>query len=124
MKKSFCFLIVLFLLINSRAFSQSGFINDIVINKSDILKVGTSIPASSIGEPVGSVKLYEPKWVDAANETPAYCVVEGSIFPADPNGWPINFRVLLPASWSQRALQAGGAGMNGFITVREGKNPM
>jgi hypothetical protein len=70
------------------------------------------------------VKLYEPRWIDATDDTPAYCVVEGSIFPVDSNGWPINFRVLLPASWSQRAMQAGGAGMNGFITVREGRNPL
>ena len=124
MKKSFCFFVTLIVLIDSVVFCQSEVIADILITKSDIKKVGTSIPASSIGEPVSSVKLYEPRWIEAANETPAYCVVEGSIFPVDPNGWPINFRVLLPASWSQRAMQSGGGGMNGFITVREGKNPM
>jgi hypothetical protein len=42
----------------------------------------------------------------------------------DKNGWPVNFRVLLPASWSHRAMQSGGGGMNGTITVREGNNPM
>ncbi|MBN2481333.1 MAG: tannase/feruloyl esterase family alpha/beta hydrolase, partial [Bacteroidales bacterium] len=40
------------------------------------------------------------------------------------DGWPINFRVLLPASWSRRAMQSGGGGNNGIITVREGNNPM
>lgn len=94
------------------------------ITKSDLVKVGTSIEASAIGEPVGSVKLYEPRWVEATDNTPAYAVVEGSIFPVDPQGWPINFRVLLPASWSQRSMQAGGGGINGTITVREGRNPM
>jgi feruloyl esterase len=97
---------------------------NIVITKTNIEKAGTSIPVSAIGEPVGSVKLYDPRWVEATDATPAYAVVEGSIFPVDPNGWPINFRVLLPASWSRRAMQAGGGGMNGSITVREGKNPM
>ena len=97
---------------------------NIVITKTDIEKAGTSIPVSAIGEPVGSVKLYDPRWVEATDATPAYAIVEGSIFPVDPNGWPINFRVLLPASWSRRAMQAGGGGMNGSITVREGKNPM
>jgi pimeloyl-ACP methyl ester carboxylesterase len=97
---------------------------NIVITKTDIEKAGTSIPVSDIGEPVGSVKLYTPRWVEATEATPAYAVVEGSIFPVDPNGWPINFRVLLPANWSHRAMQAGGGGMNGSITVREGKNPM
>ncbi|HLP17737.1 MAG TPA: tannase/feruloyl esterase family alpha/beta hydrolase, partial [Bacteroidota bacterium] len=87
-------------------------------------KAGTVIPASMIGEPVGSVRLYEPRWIEATPATQAYAVVEGSILPVDPNGWPINFRVLLPARWSQRALQAGGGGMNGVITVREGKNPL
>ena len=97
---------------------------NIVITETDIEKAGTSIPVSAIGEPVGSVKLYDPRWVEATDAIPAYAIVEGSIFPVDPNGWPINFRVLLPASWSRRAMQAGGGGMNGSITVREGKNPM
>jgi feruloyl esterase len=93
-------------------------------NQTDLIKAGTSIPVSSIGEPVGSVKLYKPHWIEATDATPAYGVVEGSIFPVDPNGWPINFRVLLPAGWSQHAMQVGGGGMNGIITVREGRNPM
>jgi hypothetical protein len=95
-----------------------------IITKSDIEKAGTTIPVSAIGEPVGSVKLYPPRWVEATDATPAYAVVEGSILPVDPNGWPINFRVLLPASWSYHAMQSGGGGMNGSITVREGRNPM
>lgn len=96
----------------------------IVITRSDIEKAGNSIPASAIGEPVSSVILYPPRWVEANGNTPAYAVVEGSIFPVDPNGWPINFRVLLPASWSCRSMQSGGGGINGIITVREGINPM
>jgi pimeloyl-ACP methyl ester carboxylesterase len=102
---------------------QDSSFKNIVITKTDIEKAGTSIPVSSIGEPVSSVKLYAPRWVEATDVTPAYAVVEGSIFPADPNGWPINFRVLLPSSWSHSAIQSGGGGMNGSITVREGKNP-
>jgi feruloyl esterase len=31
------------------------------------------------------------------------------------NARPINFRVVLPASWSRRAMQLGGGGMNGSI---------
>jgi len=30
----------------------------------------------------------------------------------------------LPANWTQRSMQAGGGGMNGTITVREGRNPL
>jgi len=124
MKKSFCFVIVLFLLAVAESFGQAKALDNIVVTKADLLKVGESIPAASIGEPVGSVKLYEPRWIEATDATPAYGVVEGSIFPVDPKGWPINFRVILPASWSQRAMQAGGGGMNGTITVREGRNPL
>lgn len=94
------------------------------ISGSDIEKAGSSIPVSAIGEPVGSVKLYPPRWVDATDASPAYGVVEGSIFSVDPQGWPINFRVLLPSDWSYRSMQMGGGGMNGTITVREGRNPM
>jgi hypothetical protein len=116
--------VTLFIFTGAVIFCQTKIPADIVITKADLIKAGTSISASSIGEPVSSVKLYEPRWNDATDATPAYGVVEGSIFPVDPNGLPINFRVLLPAGWSKRAMQIGGGGMNGIITVREGKNPM
>jgi pimeloyl-ACP methyl ester carboxylesterase len=120
-----CFLITAALILAEVVVAGQDFSSkNIVITKTDIEKAGTSIPVSAIGEPVGSVKLYDPRWVEATDATPAYAIVEGSIFPVDPNGWPINIRVLLPASWSHRAMQAGGGGMNGSITVREGKNPM
>lgn len=124
MKKLIYLVIVLFFFGVNESFAQAKIQTNITITKADLSKVGTSVPASSIGEPVGSVKLYEPRWVEATDATPAYAVVEGSIFPVDPKGWPINFRVILPASWSQRSMQAGGGGMNGTITVREGKNPL
>ncbi len=124
MKRLFFFVVATLILAESAASGQGAdFINK-VITKADLEKAGTSIPASAIGEPVSSVKLYAPRWVEATGATPAYGIVEGSVFPADPAGWPINFRVLLPASWSYRAMQAGGGGMNGSITVREGKNPL
>jgi len=94
------------------------------ITQADLERVGTSIPNSVIGEPVGSVKLYPPRWIEATDENTAFAVVEGSIFPVDPNGWPINFRVLLPANWSGRAIQSGGGGNNGTISVREGPNSL
>jgi hypothetical protein len=106
------------------AFTQNSGSNERIISKADLEKAGNSIPASSIGEPVSSVKLYAPRWIEAAGETTAYGVIEGSIFPVDPKGWPINFRVLLPSKWSFRSIQQGGGGMNGSITVREGRNPM
>lgn len=89
----------------------------IVITKADIAKAGTSIPASAIGEPVGSVKLYEPRWVEATATVPAHGIVEGSIMPVDPQSWPINFRVLLPENWSLHGMQQGGGGMNGTLGI-------
>lgn len=124
MRKIVWFVIAWILFTGSLSFVQAKVPENITISKADIAKAGESIPASAIGEPVGSVKLYEPRWIEATDASPAYGVVEGSIFPVDPNGWPINFRVLLPASWAHRAMQAGGGGINGVITVREGRNPM
>jgi pimeloyl-ACP methyl ester carboxylesterase len=124
MKRLYFLITVALILVEVLAAGQGPSSENIVITKNDIEKTGTSIAVSAIGEPVGSVKLYRARWIEATGNTPAYAVVEGSISPVDPNGWPINFRVLLPASWSNRAMQAGGGGMNGTITVREGKNPM
>jgi feruloyl esterase len=49
--------------------------------------------------------------------TPAYCSIDGVMTPFEQrtNAKPINFRVLLPAAWSGRAVQLGGGGMNGTI---------
>ena len=123
MKRIFSFLQVLFAFISIVAFGQNQNQSEIKITKANLEKVGTDIPVSALGEPAGSVKLYEPRWVEATENAPAYGVVEGSIFPVDTKGWPINFRILLPANWSERAIHQGGGGMNGTITVREGRNP-
>lgn len=124
MKKSASLFLTFFLLALSAAFAQSTSTESVTISKLNLAQVGSSISVDAIGEPVGSVKLYEPRWVEATESTPAYAVVEGSILPVDPQGWPINFRVLLPAEWSQRSMQAGGGGINGTITVREGRNSL
>jgi pimeloyl-ACP methyl ester carboxylesterase len=82
-------------------------------------RVGSSIPVSAIGEPVSAVNLSQPRWVE--NASGGYGVVDGAIMPVDPKGKPINFRVLLPASWSRRAAQLGGGGMNGSIPNLTGR---
>jgi pimeloyl-ACP methyl ester carboxylesterase len=80
-------------------------------------KLGTTIPVSSIGEPVAGVTLAAPRWVVATGTAPAYCSIDGAMAPTDTsvNGRPINFRVVLPASWTSHAVQLGGGGMNGSI---------
>jgi feruloyl esterase len=82
-----------------------------------VSKMGDRIPASAIGEPVSAVTLNVPRWSPATGTAPAYCSVDGAIAPVDRSATarPINFRVVFPASWSGRAAQMGGAGMNGFI---------
>lgn len=83
-----------------------------------VAKLGDAIPVSAIGERVGGVTLAAPRWVASTATTPAHCVVDGSMSPADPSApfaQPINFRVLLPARWTHRAVQLGGGGMNGTI---------
>jgi pimeloyl-ACP methyl ester carboxylesterase len=98
---------------------------DRIITAADVTveKVGTSIPATAIGEPVGGVTLSAPRWVEATGNTVAHALVDGSIVPKDPKGKPINFRVLLPANWSRRAIQMGGGGMNGMVPMLRGERP-
>src|SRR5579859_3110994 len=65
-------------------------------------KLGTTIPAASIGEPVAGVSVSAPRWIAATGALPARCEVDGSMAPAkpDPRAASINFRVWLPASWN------------------------
>ena len=85
-------------------------------------KAGTSIPASSIGEPVSAVTLNKPEWHTESGNNPAYCSIQGSIAPVDKSvtAKPIQFGVAMPASWSYRAAQIGGGGMNGSIPMLTG----
>lgn len=98
---------------------------DKVITAADVTaeRVGTGIPASDIGEPVGGVSLSPPRWIEATANSVAHALVEGAIAPKDSNGKPINFRVLLPARWCRRAIQVGGGGMNGMVPRLRGERP-
>lgn len=80
-------------------------------------RLGSAMPVAMIGEPVSAVTLAAPVWVPSDATTPAYCRVDGAMAPIDksPTARPINFRVVLPASWSHRAAQLGGGGMNGTV---------
>ncbi len=93
--------------------------DNILITETDCAaaKLGSAIPVSAIGEPVSNVTLNAPAWKSAAGSNPAYCSVNGSMAPVskEASARPINFQVVLPASWSRRAAQIGGGGMNGSI---------
>jgi hypothetical protein len=88
-------------------------------------RLGAAVPTSAIGEPVRSVTLSAPAWVDAASGTPAHCRIDGVMAPVsmDATARPINFRVVLPAAWNGRAAQLGGGGMNGIIPNLAGAPP-
>ena len=88
-------------------------------------KIGASIPVGRIGEPVSGVTLAAPVWVDETAAVPAHCRVDGAMAPVDTSGRakPINFSVVLPASWSRRAAQIGGGGMNGVVPNLTGTGP-
>ena len=75
-----------------------------------------TIAPEKIGEPVRSVTV-QAAWVAATGTVPAHCRVDGVIAPVDTaaTARPINFRVVLPASWNRRAAQLGGGGINGII---------
>ena len=45
-------------------------------------RLGTTISASAIGEPVAGVSLAAPKWVSGSN-APAYCSIDGAMAPMD-----------------------------------------
>jgi hypothetical protein len=100
---------------------------DVMIAAADCTaaRLGSSIAPSAIGEPVRAVTLVEPTWVEAAANVPAHCRVNGSMAPVstDSGARPINFSVALPASWSRRAAQLGGGGMNGSIPNLTGGAP-
>ena len=87
--------------------------------------LGSSVPIAAIKEPVSGVTLNEPRWTEANGAAPPYCAIDGAIAPIDRrnNAKPINFRVLLPASWSGRAVHLGGGGMNGTIPNLAGGGP-
>ena len=79
-------------------------------------KLGDTIAASAVGEPVSAVAMGPPKWVPASDALPPRCEVDGRIESIDKaKAPPVNFRVWLPAEWNRRAAQQGGGGMNGVI---------
>ena len=88
-------------------------------------RLGATVATSAIGEPVRSVTLSAPSWVEATSGVPAHCRVNGSMAPIDTasTARPINFSVILPASWSRRAAQLGGGGMNGIVPNLTGGGP-
>jgi hypothetical protein len=125
MRKAFLLAASLLYLISSSAWSgaqtkaSAAVAENKVITEEDCTaaKLDSTIPVSEIGEPVSGVTLSAPAWTAAAGSNPAYCSVKGAMAPVNPNAKPINFQVVLPASWGRRAAQMGGGGMNGSIPM-------
>jgi hypothetical protein len=97
------------------------------ITKSDCTseKLGTSIPVNLIGEAVSAITLNKPTWKDASGNSEAFCSIDGEMAPVDKSSTarPIKFAVKLPASWNYRAIQQGGAGLNGTVPNFAGGGP-
>ncbi|MFC7704180.1 tannase/feruloyl esterase family alpha/beta hydrolase [Plastorhodobacter daqingensis] len=70
--------------------------------------------------PLDGVTITSAAEVDATEAAPAHCEILAQIAPADPEGWPINLRVVLPEDWSGHAVQFGGGGFNGTIPQQAG----
>jgi feruloyl esterase len=79
--------------------------------------LAATVPAERIGEPIAAVVLDSLTWVAATQDAPAHCLVNGRLQPIDTSATaqPIRFAVALPAAWNRRAIQLGGAGMNGIV---------
>ena len=92
------------------AFSQAGADSKVVTEAGcTASSLVAAIAPGAIGEPVRSVSL-QAAWVAATETVPAHCRVDGVFAPVDTasTARPINFRVVLPASWNRRAAQLGG----------------
>ena len=102
---------------SSQVAASEAIVKTITAEDCSEARLGSTIPTSAIGEPVAGVTLSAPRWVAATGNVPAYCSIDGAMAPMDKSsyGRPINFRVVLPASWTGRASQMGGGGMNGII---------
>src|SRR5262245_18955010 len=61
------------------------------------MRLGASLPTSTIGEPVSAVTAKAPQWTGVTDSAQAYCTVEGAIAPVatEATARPINFRVVL-----------------------------
>ncbi|MFV0246272.1 MAG: tannase/feruloyl esterase family alpha/beta hydrolase [Qingshengfaniella sp.] len=46
---------------------------------------------------------------------PRNCEVTAEIPPADPDGFPIQFKVNMPLDWNRKAVHGGGSGLNGVV---------
>jgi feruloyl esterase len=75
------------------------------------------IAPAQIGEPVSAVVVDSAVWAEAAERTPAHCMINGRLEPVDQSSTarPIRFGVALPELWNRRSIQMGGGGMNGSI---------
>jgi Tannase and feruloyl esterase len=77
------------------------------------------IPGDSIGLPTTGALITATESVPAggtgASAVGAYCLVSGSIMPADPAAPDIEFQVALPANWNSKVAMIGGSGFDGTI---------
>ena len=79
--------------------------------------IGQTVTAADIGLPTTGATVTSASIVAPTATTPEYCKMTGSIAPATAGGLPINFQVNLPTTWSGKAVQYGGSGLNGTVVT-------
>ncbi|PTX05123.1 tannase/feruloyl esterase family alpha/beta hydrolase [Pararhodobacter aggregans] len=86
-----------------------------------VLPVQAQIACDALGaQALTGVSVTSAQPVAATDAQPAHCEVLAQVPPSDPEGWPINLRVVLPEEWSGAAVQFGGGGYNGIIPRQDG----
>jgi Tannase and feruloyl esterase len=73
-----------------------------------------NISKTSIGLPTTGASITSARFT-TDNKNGEFCKVLGSIHPVDSSAPDIQFQVNLPSNWNHKALQRGGAGLNGVL---------
>jgi len=88
---------------------------------------GAVVQARQIGLPTSGAHVVSTTFLaaDGAGHkaSPAYCRVLAQIAPVDPQGQPITVQLNLPSAWNGKAVQMGGAGLDGVLVTAEGPGP-
>ena len=77
---------------------------------------GVTIPKTFIGLPTRGASITSARFTKD-NKNGEFCKVLGSIHSVDPSAPDIHFQVNLPSNWNHKALQMGGAGLNGVLVT-------
>jgi hypothetical protein len=87
---------------------------------------GVVVQARQIALPTSGAHVVSATFSSAAvgaKASSAYCKVLAQIAPVDPQAQPITMQLNLPSAWNGKAVQMGGAGLDGLLVTAEGPGP-